>query len=88
MALPDNLIEQLAAALRKRLEIINDQKARESDPSSHLAALGKISAEIECLANSLPEGSDPRLLHFLKRASYSKALEFLENKKHTSLPHH
>ena len=84
MTLPDHLSEQLAEALRKRLEIISDRRARELDPSGHLAALGEISVEIERLTNSLPVGSDPHLLHFLKRASYSKALEFLENKKHNS----
>ena len=74
------MLEVLANALRKRLEIINDHTMRESNPGEHLAMLGKISGEIEQLTHALPQDSDPRLLHFLERASYSKALEFLEAK--------
>jgi hypothetical protein len=72
------MLEKLAKALRKRLEIINDQKARESDPDGHLSMLAKVSEEIDQLVHYLPKDKHPRLLHFLQRASYSKALEFLE----------
>ncbi len=72
------MLEKLAKTLRKRLEIIADQKARTSDPKGHLAMLEKVSEEIAQLVHSLPQETHPRLLHFLQRASYSKALEFLE----------
>jgi hypothetical protein len=74
------LFKELARALRKRLEVIQDQRARELDPNRHLALLAKVSEEIDQLVHSLPPDTHPRLLHFLERASYSKALEFLEAK--------
>lgn len=84
MEYPGGLLEKLAEALRRRLTIIGDKKMRESNSEEHLAMLGEISKEIEQIAHSLPPESHPRLLHFLERASYSKALAFLESSKQTS----
>ncbi|MFL6584712.1 MAG: hypothetical protein ACJ8KU_09365 [Chthoniobacterales bacterium] len=68
---------QLAAALRERRAIIADEASR-SSPGQHLARLKKISERIDALERELPPPIDPQLAHFLKRASYDKALEFLE----------
>lgn len=67
----------LAAALRERLAIIADESSRR-DPQRHLARLRAVSEKIAALSNSLPQPVDPQLAHFLARASYDKALEFLE----------
>jgi hypothetical protein len=67
----------LANALRERREIIADQASRE-DTEAHMARLKAISERIETLRNQLPRPIDPQLAHFLQRASYDKALEFLE----------
>ncbi len=72
------MLEELAKALRKRLEIINDQTMREANAENHLRMLAEISGEIDSLSRILPQDVHPRLRHFLERASYSKALELLE----------
>jgi hypothetical protein len=69
---------ELAAALRARLEIIADQRAREADPAAHLVRLQAASEEIVRRQGQLPPPVDPRLAHYLARCSYDKALEFLE----------
>lgn len=68
---------QLAAALRKRLAIVADGESRRQ-PEQHFERLKNISKRIEDLAARLPRPLDPQLAHFLQRASYSKALEWLE----------
>ena len=70
----------LVAALRERLAIISDQNSRR-DPESHTARLRKVSEKIEKLEAAMPKPIDPRLAHFLRRKSYDKALEFLENNR-------
>ena len=68
---------ELAAALRERLQIIGDETSRR-DPERHLARLQSISERIDVLAKSLPSPVQPQLAHYLSRCSYDKALEFLE----------
>jgi len=74
----DASLTDLAAALRKRLAIIGDAESRR-DPERHTERLRDISEKIERLEQSLPSKIDPELRHFLKRRSYSKALELLES---------
>ncbi len=69
---------QLAAALRQRVAIINDEESRR-EPKQHIAKLRAASERIEQLQAELPVPVHPQLAHFLSRASYNKALEFLEN---------
>ena len=73
-------ILDLAAALRERLTIISDESSRR-DPEAHTARLQAISEKIEKLAAAMPKPIDPQLAHFLRRKSYDKALEFLENNR-------
>jgi hypothetical protein len=74
----ENVIVDLAAALRERLAIINDQNSRR-DSEAHTARLRKVSEKIQKLEAAIPKPIDPQLAHFLQRKSYDKALEFLEN---------
>jgi hypothetical protein len=73
----DASLAHLAEALRQRLAIIGDEESRR-DPDSHVERLREVSEKIERLEQSLPAKVDPELRHFLKRRSYSKALELLE----------
>jgi len=70
-------LSDLAAALRERVEIIQDEQSRRDVPR-HMARLQAVSERIEALQNALPANSDPRLKHFLERRSYDKALEWIE----------
>ncbi len=74
------LLEQLAAALRERIEVIADREAREKDSAAHLDRLKAASEKIARIQTQFPPDIDPRLDHFLKRCSYDKALAFLEAK--------
>ena len=67
----------LASALRKRLDIVADHQMRDRDPAAHLEALKAAHRELEAEIAALPSGTDPRLLHFLERQSYEKAVAFL-----------
>lgn len=75
----DNPFAELAAAIRERRQIIGDAASR-ADEERHLARLRVISEKIDALAAQLPQPLHPQLAHFLQRASYDKALEFLEQR--------
>ncbi len=68
----------LAAALRQRLAIIADRQFFQRDPAAHLTRLQEISHDIVDLSSQLSADTDPQLTHYLQRASYDKALAFLE----------
>jgi len=73
----ENSIVDLREALRERLAIISDEKSRR-DENVHRARLESISEKIDKLEAALPRPINPQLAHYLKRRSYDKALEFLE----------
>ena len=75
----ENAIADLRDALRERLAIIGDEESRR-DEQAHMARLQAISERIDKLATALPHPIDPRLVHYLQRRSYDKALEFLEGR--------
>ena len=77
----NDLLRQLAEALRERLRVIADHQAREQDPGAHLARLQSVSEKIDSLQSRLPRDIDPHLDHFFKRRSYDKALAFLETQE-------
>jgi hypothetical protein len=77
----ENVHQQLADALRQRLDVIADRELRERDPAAHLAALKTASENIAHLQAHLPPESDARLRHFLERCSYDKALAMIESGK-------
>jgi hypothetical protein len=74
----ENVMVDLAAALRERLTIIADKKSRR-EPEAHIARLKGVSEQIEKLGAGLPRPVDPQLAHYLQRRSYDKALEFIES---------
>ena len=79
----NSVAAQLTAALRERRAIISDEESRRT-PEQHIERLKTISERIDALAAQLPQPIDPQLAHFLKRASYDKALEFLETSASTA----
>jgi hypothetical protein len=72
-----DLMTDLATALRERLNIIADEASRREIPK-HMARLQAISERIETLQNALGPAADPRLRHYLERRSYDKALEWID----------
>jgi hypothetical protein len=74
----ENVIADLAQALRERLAIIHDEDSRR-DEAKHIARLREVSEKIDKLQESLPQPIDPRLKHYLERKSYDKALELLND---------
>jgi hypothetical protein len=75
----ENVLVDLAQALRERLAIIQNEESRR-DEAKHMARLRVISQKIDELQAALPQPVDPRLAHYLQRHSYDKALEFLEGR--------
>ncbi len=73
----ENALVDLAQALRERLAIIGDEESRH-DEQAHMARLSAVSEKIDKLQAALPRPIDPQLAHYLRRRSYDKALEFLE----------
>ena len=73
----EDVMFDLAAALRERISIIRDEDSRRY-PEKHMARLQTVSAKIDNLQAALPPSIDPRLAHYLQRRSYEKALELLE----------
>ena len=71
------LLTELATALRERLAIISDEESRR-DEKRHMERLQDVSEKIEQLELRLPPKVDPQLRHFLQRRSYSKALALVE----------
>jgi hypothetical protein len=79
----EKIMADLAAALRERLAIIDDQSSR-MDEQKHIARLRAVSEKIEKLEAALPRPVESRLAHFLQRKSYDKALEVIENEQGTA----
>jgi hypothetical protein len=73
----ENALAGLAQALRERLAVIRDEQSRRDEPK-HIARLRAVSEKIDQLQAALPKPVDPRLVHYLERKSYDKALEYLE----------
>jgi hypothetical protein len=69
---------ELAAALRERLEVIADRELSTRAPAEHLARLQAASERIADAAAAIPRPAEPQLEHFLQRASYDKALAWLQ----------
>lgn len=70
---------KIRECLRRRLDLVADRAFFERDPKGHLEALKTVSEDLNTLARELPPESDPQLRHFLGRASYVKALHWLDS---------
>lgn len=68
----------LADALRERIAVIADREFYQRDPSAHLEKLKSVSEQIDARAAALPKPVDGEFAHFIHRASYAKALAWLE----------
>ena len=73
----ESALADLAQALRERLSVIQDEESRH-DHTKHIDRLRAVSEKIDRLQESLPPSTDARLLHYLDRKSYDKALEYIE----------
>lgn len=69
--------QELISALRRRLTLVADEMSRRQ-PEQHMQKLEAVSLEIDRLSSDLPDPVHPQLAHYFQRASYTKALEFLE----------
>ena len=78
--MPD-LYAELATALRERLAVIADRELYARDPAAHLEKLKSVSEKISQLGAALPRPLPGDFAHYLQRASYEKALAWLEANK-------
>ncbi len=69
----------LAAAFRERIAVIADREWCARDPAGHLAKLQSVSEQITTLAAALPKPVPGDFAHYLQRASYEKALAWIES---------
>jgi len=75
--MPDSF-SQLADALRERLAVIADRDLYARDPAAHLEKLKSVSEKITQLSAALPSPLPGDFAHYLQRASYDKALAWIE----------
>lgn len=68
----------LAQALRDRVAVIADRELYQRDPAGHLEQLKAVSERIDTLAKGLPRPLPSELAHYLERASFAKALAWIE----------
>ena len=78
--MPD-LFAELADALRERLAVIADRDLYARDPAAHLEKLKSASERITQIGNALPRPLPGDFAHYLQRASYEKALAWIEASK-------
>jgi hypothetical protein len=71
-------LSPLRQLLQRRLDIIADRNLRERDPSAQLEQLRFVSEEIAEFHRLHRAVLPPRLNHFLERASFQKAAEFID----------
>lgn len=70
--------DQLRSLLQRRLDIIADQDLRSRAPEEQLRALQAISHDLQSWHHQHRMILPARLNHFMTQASFSKALEYLE----------
>ncbi len=71
-------LPHLRDLLQLRLALIADRARRENDPAGQLDELRRVSEEIAAFHREHQAALPARLNHFLERASFQKALEFIE----------
>jgi hypothetical protein len=77
--MPDNAAYRaLADALRERLDVIGDRELFQRDPAAHLEKLKAASHRIDQHAAALPSPVPTEIAHYLHRASFAKALAWIE----------
>jgi hypothetical protein len=79
--MPENAAyRSLADALRERLDVIGDRELFQRDPTAHLEKLKAASLRIDQYAAELPAPVPTEIAHYLHRASFAKALAWIEEK--------
>jgi hypothetical protein len=68
-------LNELEAALCRRLDVIADHTFRDRDPEAHRDALRAAANKLQQLQAAFPTQLDPHLAHYLQNASYQKALD-------------
>ena len=76
--MPTDIYAELAEALRERIAVIADRELYARDAAAHLEKLKNVSERITASAAALPEPVEGDFAHYLHRASYAKALAWLE----------
>jgi hypothetical protein len=71
-------LDQLRQLLQERIDVIADHAFRERDAAAHLNRLREVSEAIAAIHERCRGALPPRLAHYLERASYQKALAYLE----------
>ncbi len=71
-------LNQLRQLLQERINVIADHAWRDRDAAAHLARLREVSESISAIHERCQGALPARLAHYLERASYQKALAFLE----------
>ncbi len=74
----------LRALLQQRLDIIADHAFRDRDAAAHLTALQQTSEQLTSEHQRLRNVLPPRLNHFLTQASFSKAIEYIDQEALTT----
>ncbi len=74
------LLIALREALQHRTRVISDTEFRYRDAAGHLQALRDASEAIKSAASRLSPPIDHELRHYLDRASFDKALAWVEEK--------
>lgn len=77
-------MDELRQLLTNRLAIIADQELRARDPALQLHQLQSVSEAIVSWHEAHRAGMNERLDHYLSRASFDKALAFLDD---PAMPH-
>lgn len=70
--------QSLAEALRERMAVISDRELYQRDPAAHLEKLKVVSHRIDECAAALPPPVSGELAHYIHRASFAKALAWIE----------
>jgi len=73
--------EDLAALLKRRLDVIADHELRESNPAEQLRQLKEVSEGITAWHREHRDEISSQLSHFLTNASLVKALQYLESEE-------
>lgn len=60
--------------------MVADHELRDRDAAAHLEKLKQAAARLDAVVRDLPVECDPILRHYLERQSYTKALDWLEER--------
>ncbi len=62
------------------MAVVADHEFRDRDAQAHLAKLKQAAAHLDQQIQQLPPDCDPMLRHYLERQSYTKAIDWLDER--------